>query len=69
MTVWLRGLSPVLQARVLLPCAMAFAAGAMIYVVVEEVIPESQVCDHPDIATMGTMIGFVLMMILDVGLG
>ena len=58
-----------LQARPLLPWALAFAAGAMIYVVVEEVIPESQVCEHTDIATMGTMVGFVLMMILDVGLG
>ncbi len=69
MTEWLRGLSPVLQAQALLSRAMAFAAGGMIYVVVEEVIPESQVCDHPDIATRGTMIGFVLRMILDVGLG
>jgi ZIP family zinc transporter len=63
------GAVAVLRAQSLLPWAMAFAAGAMIYVVVEEVIPESQVCEHTDIATMGTMIGFVLMMILDVGLG
>jgi len=48
---------------------MAFAAGAMLYVVVEEVIPESQHCEHTDVATMGTMFGFVIMMILDVGLG
>jgi len=63
------GALAVTQAGALLPWAMAFAAGAMIYVVVEEVIPESQICEHTDIATMGTMIGFVLMMILDIGLG
>ena len=63
------GALAVLQARPLLPWAMAFAAGAMIYVVVEEVIPESQVCEHTDIATIGTMVGFVLMMVLDIGLG
>jgi ZIP family zinc transporter len=63
------GAMAVLKAQSLLPWAMAFAAGAMIYVVVEEVIPESQVCEHTDIATMGTMVGFVLMMVLDVGLG
>ena len=63
------GALAVTQARPLLPWALAFAAGAMIYVVVEEVIPESQVCEHTDIATMGTMVGFVLMMILDIGLG
>jgi ZIP family zinc transporter len=63
------GAVAVLKARPLLPWAMAFAAGAMIYVVVEEVIPESQQSEHTDIATMGAMFGFVLMMILDVGLG
>jgi len=63
------GALAVLQARPLLPWAMAFAAGAMIYVVVEEVIPESQICEHTDIATIGTMVGFVLMMVLDIGLG
>ncbi len=63
------GALAVTQAAVLLPWALAFAAGAMIYVVVEEVIPESQICQHTDIATIGTMIGFVLMMILDIGLG
>jgi len=63
------GAVAVLQARPLLPWAMAFAAGAMIYVVVEEVIPESQHCEHTDIATVGTMFGFVVMMILDVGMG
>lgn len=63
------GAMAVLKAQSLLPWAMAFAAGAMLYVVVEEVIPESQHCEHTDIATMGTMFGFVIMMILDVGLG
>ena len=50
----------------LLPYAMAFAAGAMIFVVIEEIIPESQYGGHSDIATLGTMIGFVSMMMLEV---
>jgi len=53
----------------LLPYALAFAAGAMIYVVVEELIPESQLAKNIHIATVGLMIGFVVMMILDVALG
>ncbi|MDD1679718.1 MAG: ZIP family metal transporter [Methanomicrobiales archaeon] len=53
----------------LLPYALAFAAGAMLFVVIEEVIPESQVHGNTDLATMGTLIGFVVMMALDVGLG
>jgi len=52
----------------LMPYALGFAAGAMIYVVVEEVIPESQTGGNSDIATLGTIVGFVLMMILDVGM-
>ena len=48
---------------------LAFAAGAMIYVVVEELIPESQVGEHSNIGTIGVAAGFVLMMILDVALG
>lgn len=52
-----------------LPYALAFAAGAMIYVVVEELIPESQLEKNTDIATIGTMLGFAVMMVLDVGLG
>ena len=51
------------------PYFMSFAAGAMIYVVVEELIPESQNGKHSNIATIGVMLGFVLMMILDVVLG
>jgi len=48
---------------------LAFAAGAMIYVVVEEVIPESQRGKNTDLATGGAMAGFALMMLLDVALG
>jgi Predicted divalent heavy-metal cations transporter len=52
-----------------LPYILAFAAGAMIYVVVEELIPESQSDEHSNIGTIGVAIGFTLMMILDVALG
>lgn len=52
-----------------LPYFLSFAAGAMIYVVVEELIPESQAGEHTNIGTIGVAIGFVLMMILDVALG
>lgn len=52
-----------------LPYLLAFAAGAMIYVVVEELIPESQAGEHSNIGTIGVAAGFVLMMILDVALG
>ena len=53
----------------LLPYLLAFAAGAMIYVVVEELIPEAQTGAHSNISTVGVALGFVLMMILDVALG
>jgi ZIP family zinc transporter len=53
----------------LLPYALAFAAGAMVFVVVEELIPESQQGGSTDLATLGTLVGFVVMMILDVQLG
>ena len=53
----------------LLPYALAFAAGAMIYVVVEEVIPETQLEKNTDIATLGFIGGFIVMMTLDVALG
>ena len=53
----------------ILPYALSFAAGAMIYVVVEELIPEAQNGDHSDFATTGVMVGFALMMLLDVALG
>ena len=55
--------------RPILPYALAFAAGAMIYVVVEELIPESQLEKNTDAATMGAMCGFAVMMTLDVALG
>lgn len=63
------GAAAVLMIQPILPYALAFAAGAMIYVVVEELIPESQLRGNADIATMGTMIGFCVMMVLDVALG
>ncbi|MCZ2101733.1 MAG: ZIP family metal transporter [Chitinophagales bacterium] len=53
----------------ILPYALAFAAGAMIFVVVEEVIPESQQDKNTDIATLGFIIGFTVMMVLDAGIG
>lgn len=52
-----------------LPYILSFAAGAMIYVVVEELIPESQEGEHSNIGTIGVALGFTLMMILDVALG
>ncbi len=55
--------------RPVLPYALAFAAGAMVYVVVEEVVPEAQQSGNADLATVALMIGFTIMMILDVGLG
>jgi len=63
------GAAAVYFARPILPYALAFAAGAMIYVVIEELVPESQTSGNSDIATMGTLAGFCLMMFLDVALG
>jgi len=63
------GAAAVILIRPILPWALAFAAGAMIYVVVEELIPESQLEGSTDIATIGAMIGFAVMMTLDVALG
>jgi ZIP family zinc transporter len=63
------GAAAVLAIRPILPYALAFAAGAMIYVVVEELIPESQRHGNTDLATMGAMGGFAVMMLLDVALG
>jgi ZIP family zinc transporter len=63
------GAAAVLLARPILPYALAFAAGAMIFVVVEEVVPESQSSGNGDIATMGLILGFAVMMTLDVALG
>jgi ZIP family zinc transporter len=63
------GAAAVLTVEPVLPYALAFAAGAMIYVVVEELIPESQQHGHTDTATLGAMTGFTVMMVLDVALG
>jgi ZIP family zinc transporter len=63
------GAVAVIYMRPILPYALAFAAGAMIYVVVEELIPESQLEKHTDVATIGAMSGFAVMMTLDVALG
>ena len=63
------GAAAVLLMRPILPYALAFAAGAMIFVVVEELIPESQREKNTDLATMGAMLGFAVMMALDVALG
>jgi ZIP family zinc transporter len=63
------GAVAVVLARPILPYALAFAAGAMIYVVVEELIPESQQEQNTHVATVGSMLGFTVMMVLDVALG
>ncbi len=63
------GAVAVMYAAPLLPYALSFAAGAMVYVVVEELIPESQQGRHTDVATISLMLGFVVMMTLDVALG
>lgn len=63
------GAAVVVVVQPLLPFALAFAAGAMIFVVVEEVIPESQQGGNGDLATAGTILGFALMMFLDVAFG
>jgi len=63
------GAAVVMAVYPVLPYALAFAAGAMIFIVVEEVIPESHSGGNPDIATMGLIAGFIVMMCLDVALG
>ncbi len=63
------GAVAVLAIRDLLPYALAFAAGAMIFVVVEETIPEAQREGNTDLATIGAIMGFTVMMVLDVALG
>lgn len=63
------GAFAVISMRPILPYALAFAAGAMIYVVVEELIPESQLEKNHDASTVGAMLGFAVMMTLDVALG
>jgi len=63
------GAAAVLQFRPILPYALAFAAGAMIYVVIEELIPESHAHNNSDLATTSAILGFLVMMVLDVALG
>lgn len=63
------GAAAVLLIQPLLPYALAFAAGAMIFVVVKEIIPEAQTQRDTDVATIGVMLGFAVMMSLDVALG
>jgi len=63
------GAALVLSARYVLPFLLAFAAGAMIYVVVEELIPESQTNEKKDLMALFTLIGFSVMMVLDIALG
>ena len=63
------GASIVLIAQPILPYALSFAAGAMIFVVVEEVIPEAERGGNTDLATTGAMLGFAIMMVLDVAFG
>jgi ZIP family zinc transporter len=63
------GAAAVITMRQIQPFALAFAAGAMIYVVIEELIPEAEQGQNTDIPTAGAMLGFTLMMILDVALG
>ena len=63
------GAVAVMAMTAILPYALSFAAGAMIFVVVEELITDSQTNGNTDVATLGLMVGFVLMMVLDVALG
>lgn len=63
------GALAVLSMQAILPYALSFAAGAMMFVVVEELIPESQRSGNTDLATLATLLGFSVMMVLDVALG
>ncbi len=63
------GAGLVILSKPILPYALSFAAGAMIFVVIEELIPESQIGENSDIATIGALLGFSVMMILDVAFG
>src|SRR5690554_4654853 len=67
LAAWI-GAAAVLRVQAMLPYSLAFAAGAMIYVVVEQLIPESQQRGRTDLATSATILGFTVMMILDVAL-
>ena len=59
----------VISMKIILPYALAFAAGAMIFVVAEELIPESRRQGNTHLATAGVIVGFAIMMTLDVALG
>lgn len=63
------GAGAVILVKPILPYALSFAAGAMIFVVIEELVPESQRGDNTDLATLGTLLGFAVMMTLDVAFG
>lgn len=63
------GAASVVMFRPVLPFALAFAAGAMVYVVVEEVVPEAQLSGNADLSTVSLIVGFTVMMVLDVALG
>ncbi|KAK6170525.1 hypothetical protein SNE40_018899 [Patella caerulea] len=63
------GAAAIVIAEPLLPYALAFAAGAMIYVVIDDIIPEAQTCGNGKLASWGAVVGFIVMMSLDVGLG
>ena len=63
------GAAIVISVYPILPYALSFAAGAMIFIVIEEVIPESQIGGNVDLASIGLILGFIVMMILDVSLG
>lgn len=63
------GAAAVTGITAILPYGLSFAAGAMMFVVIEEIVPESQNSDYTDIATMAFLVGFCIMMVLDVALG
>ena len=63
------GAAAVLLMRLILPYALRFAAGAMVFVVVEELTPESRRGESTDIVTVGAMVGFAVMLLLDVARG
>lgn len=63
------GAIAVVLAEPLLPYALAFAAGAMVYVVVDDIVPEAHSCGNGKLSSLGVVIGFIVMMSLDVGLG
>lgn len=65
----LAGATAVLKMEFVLPYALSFAAGAMIYVVVDDIIPEAQRNGNGKLASIGAILGFIIMMSLDVGLG